>query len=64
MKPTIDAVGVRGEVTFPADEALFAETPKVPSEEVGVQTEESAEFKPNIMAQKMSMRLSRFSMIV
>ena len=59
MKPTIDAFGVRGEVTFPADEALFAETPKVPSkdcwvqtelrrEEVGVQTEKSVEFEHRI----------------
>ena len=54
-KPTIDAFGVRGEVTFPADEALSAETPKVLSkdcwvqtelkrEEVGVQTEKSTEY--------------------
>ena len=60
MKPTIDAFGVRGEVTFPAEEALFAETPKVPSkdwwvqtelrrEEVGVQTEKFAEFEHNIV---------------
>ena len=44
---------------FPADEALFAETPKVPSkdcwvqtdlrrEEIGVQTEKSAEFEHRI----------------
>ena len=39
MKPTIDAFGVRGEVTFPADEALSAEPPKVPSKDCWVQTE-------------------------
>ena len=38
-KPTIDAFGVRGEVTFPADEALSAETPKVLSKDCWVQTE-------------------------
>ena len=36
MKPTIDAFGVRGEVTFPAEEALCAETPKVPSKDCWV----------------------------
>ena len=38
-QPTIDAFGVRGEMTFPADEASSAETPKVLSKDCWVQTE-------------------------